>query len=285
MPVDQYPVPVAGGGPARREPSAWTAGRTPARSVLSVVVLGLAALAAAAGGAWALASGEPGPGVLLLVGALYLGHLAGLGLATVWTPGRGGRLPRLATVDDDPGITFGYSWWPYYWLGAVGLLTTLGLLGVALLGALAGGGGLALAVVAGLFALAVGAFLVTVARLAPGRITLTPTGLHHRSLTFTHFVPWYAVFAVEAEWVGGPVVVVKTFPSEGTRIRRLLGRFGTQEAQLLPYLAVRGHWLAVDPVTVHRVLAFYHGHAEARPELATSAALSRIGADALPPAG
>lgn len=106
------------------------------------------------------------------------------------------------------------------------------------------------------------------------RTSLSSIGVYHRSVTHTHFVPWYAIAEISAVWAGLPLIVAKAAPSEGTRLVRYLGRFGTQD--FLPFLVVRARWLATDPVVVYDVLSFYHAHPDQRAELATPAALERI---------
>jgi hypothetical protein len=136
--------------------------------------------------------------------------------------------------------------------------------------------GVVLAVVLGVLVLVVGWVLVTMLRLAPGKLILSPAGVDHRSLTSTHFIPWHAIVAVSAEWVGTPIIAVKAFPSEDTRVRRYMGRFGSGEVQFLPLMVIRTAWLATDPTTVYDALSFYHAHPDLRAELATPAALDRI---------
>ncbi len=101
--------------------------------------------------------------------------------------------------------------------------------------------------------------------------------MHHRSLTSTHFIPWYAIVGVSADWIGTPIIAVKAFPSADTRVRRSMGRFGSGEVQFLPLMVIRTAWLATDPTTVYHALSFYHAHPELRAELATPEALDRIG--------
>jgi hypothetical protein len=277
MSTDQDSVGGAGKGSALPQPAEWASARYPLWSVTSVGFLAVMALGGAAAGVWALTSGRLAAGLLLVAGALYVGHVVGLGVSAWWTP-RGTRRPaRLSAASEGgTGVTFTYSPWPYYWLSGLLLLTALGLAAIAAIAAATGTVGIVMAAIAALLAAAVAWFLVTVLRLAPGKITLSPTGVHHHSLTFTHFVPWYAVFAVAADWVGTPLIVAKAFPSDDTRVRRYTGRFGTQEMQLLPYMAVRARWLAADPATVYHVLVFYHANPDLRAELGTTAALTRI---------
>jgi hypothetical protein len=201
-------------------------------------------------------------------------------LATrVWSPRR--RSSRTSTLtaapDGTKGVTFLYSAWSYYWATAVLVMTELGALavtvGVALSATVVG---VVTAIVVGVLAMVTGWFLVTMLRLAPGKIVVSPTGIYHRSLTSTHFIPWSAIVAVLAEWIGTPIIAVKAFPSEHTRVRRYMGRFGSGEVQFLPIMVIRTCWLATDPTTVYHALSFYHAHAELRAELATPFALDRI---------
>jgi hypothetical protein len=243
------------------------------------IVLGLAYLAVmtlGTGGVsvWALLSGQPAIGLAFAVATIYLGHIVGFGVWALWGPPRLHR--RGAHRSTDPaGVSFHYSTWAHYWLTSVLLLTALGLAAVAAVAAATAttGGALAAALLA-IVALVLLWFLITMLRLAPGRLTLSSAGVEHRSLTHTHFVPWYAVFEISAVWAGFPLLVAKAAPSEGTWLIRHLGRFGTQD--FLPFLVVRVRWLATDPVVVYNALSFYHAHPDQRAELATSAALERI---------
>jgi hypothetical protein len=215
----------------------------------------------------------------LAAGAIFLGHVVGLS-SRIWWPHQRPIQPSTltATPDGTKGVTFPYSAWPYYWLTAVLVMTELVALAVTVATALSATVvGVMLAVVIGALATGVGWFLVTMLRLAPGKLLLSPAGVDHRSLTSTHFIPWRAIVAVSAEWIGTPIIAVGAFPSEETRVRRYLGRFGSGEMQFLPVMVIRTAWLATDPITVCSALSFYHAHPELRDELATPEALDRIG--------
>src|SRR5262249_33176921 len=244
---------------------------------LSVGFLTVLALGVAAAAAWALWTGRPGPSALLAAGAIVIGHAAGLGIFVGRTPRRSGRTGGLVTGGGTAGVRFAHSAWAYYWVTAFLVLTELGALLVILVAAVSGTVvGWVLAVVLAAAVVAIGWFLVTMLRLAPGGLVLYPTGVYHRSLTFTHFAPWQDIFDVTSGWIGTPVIVVKARPSEETRVRRYTGRFGTRGLRLVPYLVVNAYWLAADPTVVYHALSFYQAHPDRRPELATPDALTRI---------
>jgi hypothetical protein len=278
MPTDQVPANGPGGHPRLSQPSEWDNHGPSAKILAATGFLALLTLAGGAGTAWALATGQRAAGLLLALGTTYVGHLVGLGVSTWWTPSRARHSAKLTTASDGhDGVTFTYSRWPYYWLTAVLFMTTAALAAVAVGAATtATVPGLAISIVTAALALALLWLLITLLRLAPGSIILTPAGVHHRSLTFTHFVPWYAVFDVSTEWTSTSLIVVKAFPSDDTRVTRCTGHMGTHEMQLLPYLAVRTSWLAADPASVFHTLAYYHAHPEHHAELATPAAIDRI---------
>jgi hypothetical protein len=245
------------------------------------IVLGagyLAAMTLGAGGlaVWAFLSGRPATGLVFALAAVYLAHVVGMGVWALWGPPRPRRSDARASSDDDSGgVSFAYSTWAYYWMTATLVMTILGVAGfAAAAAATATTGGLLVACLLALMTVVLLWFVVTMLRLAPGRLTLSSAGVHHRGLIYTHFVPWYAIFEISAVWVGFPLLVAKAFPSEGTRLVRYLGRFGTPE--YLPFLVVRVRWLATDPVVVYDALSFYHTHPDQRAELATPAALERI---------
>jgi hypothetical protein len=110
-------------------------------------------------------------------------------------------------------------------------------------------------------------FLVAALRRAPGRIVLTVDGVVHRSLRFEHFVPWFAVRDVVAQPGTTPLLVVKAFPSDGTRARRWTGRLGAYELQFLPFVVARTYWLGARAVPAYPALGFYLRHAERRTDL------------------
>jgi hypothetical protein len=266
------------GRPALPAPAGWTGQHFSLAFRLSVGFLTIMALGVAAEAAWAFGTGRPGPGVLLAAGATVIGHVAGLGIFVWRAPRRSGRTGRLEPGPvGTTGVRFAYSAWAYYWLTAFLVFTELGALLVILTAAASATVvGWLLVVALAAAVVAIGWFLVTVLRLAPGELTLSPAGVYHRSLTFTHFAPWRDIFDVTSAWVGTPVIVVKAYPSEETRIRRYTSRFGTREMRFMPFMAVRAYWLAADPIIVYHALSFYQARPDLRPELATPGALQRI---------
>jgi hypothetical protein len=279
MAADQNPDGWPDGGSTLPRPAGWTEQRLPMWLKFSLALMALMALGMAAQAAWLAWTGRPAAGVPLAAGAIFLGHVVGLSTRVWWTRRRSSRPSTLtAAPDGTKGVTFTYSAWSYYWVTAVLVMTELVALAVTVAAALSATVvGVVVAVVVGVLVLVVGWFLVTMLRLAPGKLVLSPAGVDHRSLTSTHFVPWHAIVAVSAEWIGTPIIAVKAFPSEETRVRRYLGRFGSGEVQFLPIMVIRTAWLATDPTTVYSALSFYHAHPELRDKLATPDALDRIG--------
>jgi hypothetical protein len=257
MHPDQYP----------HQPDGWPASRRSPLLVFSAGFFLLLAAGAVAGAAWAATSGDAAGVVLMVAGALVTAHLAGLAFSLIRRPGPAGS-PGV-TAD---GLTFSYAAGPYYWLIALLVLTVLLLAGIGVVAAAgSSAGGWLVAAVCALLAIFLAWFLVVVLRLAPGRIVLTAEGILHRSLTFEHFVPWFAVYDVVAEPAETPLLVVKAHPSDGTRLRRHTGRLGAYESQFLPFLVARAYWLGGNAVPAYRALAYYFHNAERRAGLGSEA--------------
>jgi len=274
--------------PGLPSPAGWTEQRIPAwirvtTGFMAVLALGMAAEAARL--AWI---GQPGAAVPLAAGAIYLAHAVGMA-ACIWrSPRRSGRAGELTVAPDaTKGMTFAYSAWMYYWVGAVIVMSELvALVLIAVAAAACTVVGVVMAVAVSSIAVVIGWLLVTMLRLAPGGVALSPAGVCHRSLTSTYFVPWDAIAGVSAAWIGAPVIVVTVVPSGGSRLRRYMGRFGSGELRRVrslpgerrssPMLVVRTVWLAADPATVYHALSFYRFHPDLRGELATPDAVQRI---------
>jgi hypothetical protein len=243
-------------------------------AVLAVTALGAAAVSVAA-----FLTGDPVTGVSFAAGAVFVGHVVGFGAAAARRRGRPGHNATLVPSPDGTtkGVRYRYAAGPYYWLTALLVMVELILL-LLIAGATASGTvvGIAAAVVFAALAVPVAAFLVTMLRLARGEVAVSPAGVFHRGLTHMHFVPWYAVTAVEAHWLGTPAIAVQAYPSEDTGVRRYLGRFDTAELRYLPFMVIHTHWLATDPATVYHILSFYQANPDRRPELATPIALDRV---------
>ncbi|MBB2947260.1 hypothetical protein FB565_007028 [Actinoplanes lutulentus] len=124
-----------------------------------------------------------------------------------------------------------------------------------------------LALVAAVFTVVVGWFLIVLLRLAPGTLVLTPSGIYHRSLVLEHFVPWDTVVDVEATDAPQPWITVKALPSDGTRERRHTGRLHAFEGQALPFLVARTSWLGTNAVPAYQAIRYYFDHPDQRFQL------------------
>jgi hypothetical protein len=256
--------------------------------VLGDGFLGALALGFTGLGALASAAGDLGTAVFFFAGGAFLGVLAALSLS-MWRLRRrtsSGAVGLLPTGYGHGGVALYFSTWRYR-----GITAAL-LMGSAFLGVYAAGGVLGwemsppvprsnaiTAAISGSGALLLlWLFVECVSgRIAKGRLALTPTGIHHRSHTFEHFVPWSAVLEVSAMELGaGPLIVVRTLPSDGARIRRTHWMGKPDEFGLLPSLVVRARSLAVDPAVAYHALRYYHVHPESRGELLTSVGERRI---------
>jgi hypothetical protein len=239
----------------------------------------LLASVAVVGAAAVFVSGDVAVGIPAGAFALFMVHLLGFVAYTRRAPRRPTDNATLVLSPDGTtkGVRFRYSAKPYYWLTVLLLSTALLVLTLAIAFAASGDvGAVVVAIIVGALALLIGWFLVTLLRLAPGEVTVSPDGIFHRGTTFYHFVPWYAVQGVDAVWLGLPALVVKAYPSESTGVRSFMGRLHTGELTYLPFMVVRAYWLGTDPATVYHALAYYQAHPERRPELATPAAVNRI---------
>jgi hypothetical protein len=229
-----------------------------------------------------LLTGAAAEGLLLLTGALFLGHGVGLGLSVL--PRRRRARPRTTAVawTDERGALFPYARGGHYALASLMLMSFAGSAVIVAALAVRGPRRPAELVVLALFGLAaLGALwlLVEMVRvyLTRPRIVLTPSGLYHRRITFEHFLPWPAVYAVSADEARGePLITAKADSSEETWVRMLRRRSREPEFALLPYLVVRGGTLAVDPAMLYHAVRHYHDHLDHRDELGTDAALDRI---------
>lgn len=251
-------------------PPGWPRNRPTAKIIASTGLVGLFTAAALAGAAVAAASDQPGATVALVLAAGYLGHFVGLGVSLSRRPAQV-TPPRIVGRTDlgDPGLEIAYARGPYYWSISVTLLSALALAGIAVIFALAGSpGALVVAVVGAIFAVVLGWLGVVFLRLAPGRLVLTPDGIYHRSLTFEHYVPWFAVYAVSAETGDTPMLAIKAHPSDGTRLRRYTGRLGAFEAGFIPFIVARTYWLGGHATYAYQTADHYFRHPDLRPELA-----------------
>jgi hypothetical protein len=233
------------------------------------VFLGLVALLMFFVVAAAIVTGDYLEAAVFGLGALMLGHLAGMAFGMARRPRPTGKPPTAGITDErERGMAFSYSRWSYYWLSAVLISGGLLVLGFAAVSAAKGtAAGWAVAFVAVLFAAFDCWFLIVLLRLAPGVIVLTPTGIYHRSLTLEHFVPWEAVVDVIAREGRTPWITVKAMPSSGMRERKHTGRLGAFEAQFLPFMVVRTIWLGANAVPAYSALRHNFEQPSARAHL------------------
>lgn len=272
-------------GAAPPTPAGWIGRRMPSLIILSVGMVGVISLALAAEGGWLVFRGQAAEGFLLAAGAVYLGHVVGLGVWMGW-PRRRSRDKGLFLTERDgvKAVTFRYSGWAYYWVCTLMAMSEVVCVLLVLGAASAGGGAVVFAVLLAAVALVVLWALVTMLCLAPGELTLSAVRVFHRSLASTFVVPWDAIAYVNAEWLGTPVITVGVLLSPDTRLRRYLGRFGSGEVQVVPTplpiparrMVVRTMWLRTDGAVAYHALRFYLAHPELRAELATANSLAGI---------
>ena len=266
MQPNESPANVSG------PPQGWPRGRPTTKIVASTGLMALFTIGALAAAGVAAASGQPAPAMLFVLAAAYLGHFVGLGISLSRRPAQV-QPPRVVGRTDlgDPGLLIPYAHGPYYWAISVTLLSALVLAGIAVIFALAGSAGaLVIAVISAALAVMLAWIGVVFLRLAPGRLVLTPDGIYHRSLTFEHYVPWFAVYAVSAEDGATPMLAIKAHPSDGTRLHRYTGRLRAFEATFIPFIVARTYWLGGHAAYAYQTADHYFRHAELRPELATS---------------
>jgi hypothetical protein len=258
-------------------PAEWSGQRRSGLLLFAAGFMGLFTAAVAAAAGWQLTRGDEVSAVVFAVVAIYLGHLTALSVHSY----RGGRHRNDTTgVSQEPeGLVFRYGAAPTYLLSAFVGMTTVALAGMSVLSAAqATAQGYVMAAVLGGLAVFMAVFLVVLLKLAPGRVVVGPDGVHHRGLTFTHFVPWEAVVDVAALWAHSPVIFIRTIGSSATVTRNYLGRSTPGPQALSPFDTISGRWLAADPAILLQTLAHYIVHPADRRELGDGQALRRIAA-------
>jgi hypothetical protein len=245
--------------------------------------MGVFALLAASAGISGLVHGERRPALMMIGIGVYLGTGAALVLWARGFPRRASSRSVMlqSTGPGGRGTAIFYSRGTHYLLAAA-VLITFPLAAAIAAGDMtdAGEANLVDTVAFGSIALislwlSIGLLRGLVGERRP-RLVLSPDGVHHRSFTFEHFVPWGEVFAVTAEDFRGPIIAVRAFESKNVWTRRSVWAFLQDEPRYVPDLKVRSRLLALDPVVAYHTLRFYHAHPEARMELLTSSAEQRI---------
>ncbi|XVU28054.1 hypothetical protein ACQPZJ_13720 [Actinoplanes sp. CA-054009] len=258
-------------------PDEWAGQRRSGLLLFGTVFMGLLTLGIAAAAVSLATGGDTGSTVVFAAIAVYFGHLTALSLHS-W---RGGRRRRDTTGvrQEVKGLVFRYGTTPTYLLGAFLGLTTVALAAMCVVSALRGGAqGWIVAAVLAIGAVLLAVFLAVFVKLAPGEVVVGPDGIHHRGLTFTHFVLWEAVVDVAALWAHAPVVFIRTIGSSGTVTRNYLGRSTAGPQALSPFDTISGRWLAADPALLLKAVAYYIVHPEDRRELGGGEALRRVAA-------
>ncbi|WP_164842516.1 PH domain-containing protein [Actinoplanes solisilvae] len=258
-------------------PSEWAGQRRSGLLLFGAVFLGLITLGIVTAALAQVTREDAVSALIFLAIAVYFGHLAALCFHAY----SGGR-PRTSTIgvrEDSTGLVFTYGAVPTYLLTAFLGMTTIALILMAVFSAAQGTTqGYVVTAVLILLALFIAVVLAVVLRLAPGRVVVGPDGVHHRGLTFTHFVPWEAVTDVAALWAHSPVVFIRTIGSSATVTRNYLGRNTPGPQTLSPFDTISGRWLAADPGLLLQTLAHYIVHPADRRELGQGSALNRIAA-------
>lgn len=209
-----------------------------------------------------------------IAGTAFFGHLIGFAVHMWWRP----RRSEPAITAAEGSVTFPFSPWTSYWTGS---FTTLMILALVLIGAggLQGRGGVGIVIAVLAFAAAVylGWQVVRLVFNRRGCLRLTPTGLEHQALGFTHRLPWDVVTDVlPVEINEAPLIVLVPMESAPVDVSFTWITRGPRRGLLLPSMAIRCVWLVDDPVTVYRTLWHYHANPTHRVELSTGAAIDRI---------
>jgi hypothetical protein len=202
------------------------------------------------------------------LGTILFGHLTGMSISFYRTPQPASGPPLVSVTDQgERGLAFRYSRLAYYWLVALLVLLIIFFAGLAF--ALARRGspiGWVIVAVAVLSAIFLLWFVVTILRLAPGTVVVTPGGIYHRSLAFEHFVPWAALVDVQAREGRSPRILVEASRTAGTRERPHTGPFGAG-IEGLPSMSIRAYWLGANALPAYVAIRHYFRTPGDRPNL------------------
>jgi hypothetical protein len=258
------------------EESPWSGTGPGAGAKISFGLLALLVAATAFLTVQSVVDGDVLGAVVSAAATVVLAHLVGFFVNLWWRPRRAAPSPRPA----GGAVIFRYSGWTYYWMAsfAVLMILALSLIGWGLL---RGGDitGMVIALVAfagvGLFGWA----LVQLFYGGRGWLRLTPSGLEHHGPGFIHRLSWDSIADVGAANLsdGSPLLIVLPAASAPVDVTFVLpALIGRRHVYLLPSMAIRGVWLADDPLVVHRTLRHYHVNPDHRVELSSEAAVERI---------
>ncbi len=144
---------------------------------------------------------------------------------------------------------------------------------------LGGGSGLLGGVLFGAATVFFGSFLVAVlsGRVARGVLALTPSGIYQRGRAFESFLPWEIIVGAKAAYDGtSPQVLVVASPDATWERRKATRVWRLDHLPPVPMIAVDCLTFAIDQNLIHRLVTYYVDHPQARDELGTQAALSRV---------
>ncbi|BBH70302.1 hypothetical protein ACTI_69870 [Actinoplanes sp. OR16] len=240
-----------------------------------MALIGLLAAACLAATVVIAADGDVAGALIPLFLTLWFGHVA-VAVRMLRRPVRGTVRPRLEAIDDGSvGLTFRYRTAAYYWLAAALVLTAAA---IALFAVAMRSAGWGYTVVFLLLAAITLSPLTVMFRRPPGRLTLTPGGVHHHGFAFTCFTPWPVVTGVGAAVLAeAPALIVEAGPSPETRVIHALPRLlAGWEQRLFPLVVVQTPLLGSDPVIVYRTVCHYLANPYHRVELSTPAAIDRV---------
>ncbi|PRW65231.1 hypothetical protein [Actinopolyspora mortivallis] len=112
--------------------------------------------------------------------------------------------------------------------------------------------------------------------LGRGVLALAPTGVYHRSWTFTSFFPWDSIISVTAGTSGGQLITTAVYDNGTPCFHRRSRLWRQPELSLAPHMGVQGVNLSVDPALAYHALRYYHRYPDARAELGSQAGAERI---------
>ncbi|GAA2790214.1 hypothetical protein [Saccharopolyspora taberi] len=113
---------------------------------------------------------------------------------------------------------------------------------------------------------------------APGKVRLSPAGIHHRGWTHESFLPWGDVAEIRPLHRDGPEIWISGRPGASWRRRQIARIWHEDKLPEVPALRIPGRDLAGDPAVLLALLRHYQDNPASRPELATDRAKQALGA-------